>query len=96
MKEHVTIFGTAKEGESSTTTHSRRKTSFVKNGVGEMVSIATSAIYVKRFNQDLMAGKSLNQEKICIIRFVVSTFRSKYRHNPNKFINMTIDHAVGV
>ncbi len=44
-----------------------RKTYFVKNRVGEMVSITTSAIYVKGFVQDLIAGKSLKLEKIRII-----------------------------
>ncbi len=40
---------------------------FLKNLVGDMVSITTSAIYVKGFVQDLIAGKSLNREKIRII-----------------------------
>jgi hypothetical protein len=40
-------------------THVCRKTYFVKNRVGDMVSIITSAIYVKGFVQDLIAGKSL-------------------------------------
>jgi hypothetical protein len=43
------------------------KTYFVKNRVGDMVSITTLAIYVKGLVQDLIAGKSLNQEKIRII-----------------------------
>ncbi len=48
-------------------THVCCKTYFVENRVGDMVSITTSAIYVKGFVQDLIAGKSLNQEKIRII-----------------------------
>jgi hypothetical protein len=64
VEEHKTIIETAKEGESIMATHVCRKTYFVKNRVGDMVSITTSAIYVKGFVQDLIAGKSLNREKI--------------------------------
>jgi len=67
VEEHKTIIETAKEGESIVATHTCRKTYFVKNRVGDMVSITTSAIYVKGFVQDLIAGKSLNREKIRII-----------------------------
>ena len=67
VEEHKTIIETAKEGESIMATHVCRKTYFVKNRVGDMVSITTSAIYVKGFVQDLIAGKSLNREKIRII-----------------------------
>jgi hypothetical protein len=55
---------TAKKGESIVATHACRKTYFGKNRVGAMVSITASAIYVKGFVQDLIAGKSLNREKI--------------------------------
>ena len=67
VEEHKTIIETATEGESIMATHACRKTYFVKNRVGDMVSITTSAIYVKGFVQVLIAGKSLNQEKIRII-----------------------------
>jgi hypothetical protein len=40
------------------------KTYFVKNRVGDMVSITTSALYVKGFVQDLIAGKLLNRESV--------------------------------
>jgi hypothetical protein len=63
VEEHKTIMETAKEGESIIATHVCRKTYFVKNRVGDMVSITTSAIYVKGFVQDSIAGKSLNREK---------------------------------
>ncbi len=39
----------------------------MKNRVGGMVSITTSATYVKGFVLDLIAGKSLHREKIRII-----------------------------
>ncbi len=67
VEEHKTIIETANEGESIMATHTCSKTYFVKNRVGDMVSITTSAIYVKGFVQDLIAGKSLNREKIRII-----------------------------
>ncbi len=69
VKEHKTIIDTAKEGESMVATHACRKTDFVKNWVGDIVSITTSAIYVEGFAQDfkLIAGKSLNRKKIRII-----------------------------
>ncbi len=67
VEEHRTIIEKAKEGESIIATHVCRKTYFVKNRVGDMVSITTSAIYVKGFIQNLIAGKSLNREKIRII-----------------------------
>jgi hypothetical protein len=67
VEEHKTIIETAKEGESIVATHTCRKTYFVKNRVGDMVFITTSALYVKGFVQDLIAGKSLNREKIRII-----------------------------
>jgi hypothetical protein len=44
-----------------------RKTYFVKNRVGDMVSITISARYFKGFVQDLIAGKKLDREKIRII-----------------------------
>ncbi len=66
VEEHKTIIETAKERKSMMATHVCRKTYFVKNRAGDMVSIKTSAIYVKRFVQDLEAGKSLNLEKILI------------------------------
>ena len=52
VKEHETIIETAKEGESIVATHACCKTYFVKNRVCDMVSIITSAIYVKGFVQD--------------------------------------------
>ena len=67
VKEHKTIIDTVKEGESMVATHACRKTDFVKNRVGDIVSITPSAIYVKGLVQDLIAGKSLNREKIRII-----------------------------
>ncbi len=76
VEEHKTIIETSKEGESIIATHVCGKTYFVKKLVGDMVtiivtiimvSITTSAIYVKGFVQDLIACKSLNREKIRII-----------------------------
>ncbi len=67
VEEHKTIMETSTEGESIMATHVCCKTYFVKNRVGDMVSITTSAIYVKVFVQYLIAGKSLNREKIRII-----------------------------
>jgi hypothetical protein len=67
VEERKTIIETGKEGESIMATYVCRKTYFVKNRVGDMVSITTSAIYVKGFVQDLIAGKSLNREKIRIL-----------------------------
>ncbi len=49
VKEHKIIIETAKKGESIGATHACRKTYFVKNRVGDMVSITTSAIYMKGF-----------------------------------------------
>jgi hypothetical protein len=67
VEVHKTIIETAKEGESIMAAHVCCKTYFVKNRVGNLVSITTSAIYVKGFVQDLKAGKSLNREKFRII-----------------------------
>jgi hypothetical protein len=53
VEEHKTIIETAKEGESIMATQVCSKTYFVKNRVGDMVSITTSAIYVKGFVQGL-------------------------------------------
>ena len=47
--------------------HTCRKTHFVRNRLGDVVSITTSAIYVKGFPQDLLGGKSLNKKKIRVI-----------------------------
>jgi hypothetical protein len=60
VEKHKTIIETAQEWESIMAIH-------VKNWVGDVVSITTSAIYVKGFVQDLIARKSLNREKIRII-----------------------------
>jgi hypothetical protein len=35
--------------------------------LGDVVSITSSAIYVKGFPQDLLGGKPLNEEKIRVI-----------------------------
>ncbi len=67
VEEHKTIIEPAKEGDSIMARHVGSKTYFVMNRVGDMVSITRSAIYVKGFVQDLIAGKSLNREKIRII-----------------------------
>ncbi len=64
--------------------HKCSKTYFVKNRAVEMVSITTSAIYVKGFVQDLIAGKSLNREKILIILDVDPDVRGLYPLNQEK------------
>jgi hypothetical protein len=56
VEEHKTIIEIAKVGESTMATNVCSKTYFVKNRVGDMVSITTSAIYVKGFVQDVIAG----------------------------------------
>ena len=60
----ITKIETAKEAESIMASHTCRKTHFVRNRLGEVVSITTLAIYVKGFPQDLLGGKSLNKVKI--------------------------------
>ncbi len=57
--EHKTTIEIAKVGESTMATNVCSKTYFVKNRVGDMVSITTSesAIYVIGFVQDVIAGK---------------------------------------
>jgi hypothetical protein len=42
--EHMTIIATAKEGEPIVAIHTCRRKYFVKNRVGEMVSITTLAM----------------------------------------------------
>ncbi len=66
VEEHKTKIETAKGGESIMATHVCRKTYFVKKRVGDIVSITTSAIYVKGFVQDLIAGKSLDRVRIIL------------------------------
>ena len=44
IEEKITKVETAKEGEGMTATYSCKKTYFVKNRVGEMVTITTPAI----------------------------------------------------
>ena len=63
----LTIIETAKDGEGMTATHSCKKTYFVKNRVGDIISITTPAIYVRNLPQDLIGGKSVNRENIRVI-----------------------------
>jgi hypothetical protein len=65
--EKITTVETAKDGEGMTATHSCIKTYFVRNRVGEMVTITTPAIFVRGLPQDLLSGKSVNQSKVRII-----------------------------
>jgi hypothetical protein len=65
--EKITTVETAKDGEGMTATHSCIKTYFVRNTVGEMVTITTPAIFVRGLPQDLLSGKSVNQSKVRII-----------------------------
>jgi hypothetical protein len=63
----ITKIEAAKEAESILASHACRKTHFVRNRLGEFVSITTCAIYVKGFPQDLLGGKSLNKETVRVI-----------------------------
>ena len=65
--EKITTVETAKDGEGMTATHSCNKTYFVRNRVGEMVSITTPAIFVRGLPQDLLSGKAVNRTKVRII-----------------------------
>ena len=65
--EKITTIETAKDGEGMIATHSCKKTYFVKNRVGEMVSITTPAIFVKGLPQDLLSGKAVNASRIRIV-----------------------------
>ena len=67
IAETETLIDTAKEGEGMTATHSCNKTYFVKNRVGEMVTITTPAIFVRGLPQDLLSGKAVNRSKVRII-----------------------------
>lgn len=53
--EKETMVDTAKEGEGMTATHSCNKTYFVRNRVGEVVTITTPAIFVRGLPQDLLS-----------------------------------------
>ncbi len=66
------------------TAHECSKTYFVTNWVGDMASTTTSAIYVKGFIQDLIAGKSLNLEQTRIILDEDQDFSGLYPLNEEK------------
>ena len=65
--ERITTIETVKDGEGMIATHSCKKTYFVKNRVGEMVSITNPAIFVKGLPQDLLSGKAVNGSRIRIV-----------------------------
>jgi hypothetical protein len=44
-----------------------KKTYYVKNRVGEMISITTPVILVRGLPQDLLSGKSVDSSRIQII-----------------------------
>ena len=50
-----------------TASHSCNKTYFVRNRVGEMITITMPAIFVKRLPKDLLSGKAANRSKVRII-----------------------------
>jgi hypothetical protein len=52
----ITKIETAKEAECSVVLHTCRKTHFVRNRLGQVVSITASAIYVKGPLQDLLGA----------------------------------------
>ena len=58
-----TIIETAKDGEGMTATHSCKKTYFVKNRLGDIISITTPAIYVRNLPQDLIERKISQSRK---------------------------------
>ena len=53
IAEMETLNDTAKEEKGMTATHSCNKTYFVRNRVGEMVTITTPAIFVKGLPQSI-------------------------------------------
>jgi hypothetical protein len=67
IEERITTVETAKDGEGMTATHSCNKTYFVRNRVGEVVTITTPAIFVRGLPQDLLSGKAVNRNNVRII-----------------------------
>ena len=58
---------TADGKQSLKSTHTCLKTYFLRNRTGEVKPITVQAIFVMGFPQDLLGGKSLNQENILVI-----------------------------
>ena len=67
VKEKVTIIETADGDVSMKSTHTCIKTYFVRNRMGEVVTITIPALFVKGLPQDLLGGKSVNHENIRVI-----------------------------
>ncbi len=63
--EKISTVETANDGEGMTATHSCNKTYFVRNSVGELVTITTPAIFVpvRGLPQDLLSGKAVDRSK---------------------------------
>ena len=59
--EKSVIVDMAESGKEMRSTHSCMKTYFIKNRLGETISITTPALYVKSVNQDLLSGKACNK-----------------------------------
>ena len=67
VMEKVTIIETANGEENMTSTHVCTKTYFVRNRMGDLVTITVTALFVKGLPQDLLGGKSVNRENIRVI-----------------------------
>ncbi len=63
--EKVIIIETANGEENSN--HVCTQTYFVRNQMGDLVTITVKALFVKGLPQDLLGGKSVNSENIRVI-----------------------------
>ncbi len=57
----------AESGATTISSHSCKKTHFVKDRLGQLVSITTEALYIKTANQDLLSCKKCNAIGIRVI-----------------------------
>ncbi len=67
VMENVTIIETANGEESMISNHVCTKTYFVRNRMGDLVTITVTALFMKGLPQDLLGGKSVNRENIRVI-----------------------------
>ncbi len=67
VMEKVIIIETANGEENMISNHVCTKTYFVRNRMGDLVTISVTALFVKGLPQDLLGGKSVNRENIRVI-----------------------------
>ncbi len=65
--EKTVLIDMAESGTSMKATNTCMKTYFMRNRIGEIVTVTTPALYAKNIHQDLLSGKKCNRVGIRII-----------------------------